>query len=276
MSKIDEKQILENARKIGQKYLDCFNMTGNYDLDTIRKALSGRTHEGKPVKIIVVASKKEAIEVLKPIIKKNPQLQPWNCVWDYYDMAFYDASYSQCPNPNIEFGMQSFYEAFKAGLRYYINLRSLAVAITGPKAHLDPQRRTHKEDGPAVIWGEEKAYYWHGVKMKEKWIMNKDKLTVKFVLGHKNIEQRHALCEIIGWDKILIDLKCEVIQKDEMGELLRVKLPDTESLNYFVKVRCTTRRTFYIPVPSTVKTAKEAVAATYGVDPNNYTPEVRT
>lgn len=268
------QDVIEKAKAIGQKYLDCFNLTGNYDLKRIAKALEGRTHNGKPVEIVVVASLDEAVEV----IKKDPRmkgLSPWNCIWDYYLMAIYDALYSQCPDQSHEFGRQSFYEAFKEGLGYYINLGSFAVAIARPEAYRDPQMRIHREDGPAIRWGKRVSYWWHGVQVEADWIEHKDKVNPKLALTWENIEQRRALCEILGWDRVLKQLDCKSIHKDSFGELLQVTLPDA-GLTTFVRVKCATGRIFCIPIPNTVKTAKEAVAMSYNVPTKMYDPEVRT
>jgi len=268
-----DKKIFENAAIIGQKYLDCFNLTGNYNLDDIKKALSKRTHDGKKVKIVVVSCPSEAVKVLKPLMKDN--LSPQNCIWDYYYMAFYDAAYSQCPNQDHEFGRQSFYEAFKAGLGYYINLGSFAVAVARPFVSKDPQNRVHKDNGPAIVWGKDKKYFWHGTEVPGDWIEKKDSIDPSLALTHNNIEQRRALCEIIGWTKILAKLDCCTIHKDKYGELIEVNLPDSPK-SRFIRVHCATGREFCLPVPNTVKTAKEAVAMTYNVPTSSYDPETRT
>jgi hypothetical protein len=60
-----------------------------------------------------------------------------------------------------------------------------------------------------------------------------------------------------------------MIDKDEdpqIGTLLLVNIPDVGK-EQFLHVLCGTGREFAIPVPPTVKTALEANAWTYGVDP---------
>ena len=84
--------------------------------------------------------------------------------------------------------------------------------------------------------------------------------------------------EIIGWDKVIEQLKPTVIDKNEdpmIGELLEVNLPDS-GRERFLKVLCGTGRTFVIPVPNHLKSANSANAWTYGLSVTEFAPEVRT
>jgi hypothetical protein len=108
--------------------------------------------------------------------------------------------------------------------------------------------------------------------------MNKDTVSAAEILSWPNIEQRRAGCEIVGWDRILRELKAQVIDKDddpEIGSLLRVNLPDSPG-SLFLQVQCGTGRTFALPVPPDMKTALEANAWTWGLEASDYVPEVRT
>ena len=72
--------------------------------------------------------------------------------------------------------------------------------------------------------------------------------------------------------------KAKTINKDhdpEVGELVEVEIPEIGK-ERFVRVRCGTGREFAIPVPPNMRTALEANAWTYGVEPKDYQPEVRT
>jgi hypothetical protein len=82
----------------------------------------------------------------------------------------------------------------------------------------------------------------------------------------------------LGGQKILEVLKAKVINRhenEEIGELLEVKLPDSGK-ERFLKFRCGTGRAFCLPVPRDMKTALQANAWTYGLDPSEFAPEVRT
>jgi hypothetical protein len=62
---------------------------------------------------------------------------------------------------------------------------------------------------------------------------------------------------------------------EEIGTLLEVNLPDSGK-ERFLRVRCGTGRVFCLPVPREMKTALQSNAWTYGLDPSEFTLEVRT
>jgi hypothetical protein len=112
----------------------------------------------------------------------------------------------------------------------------------------------------------------------EEWIISRESLTPEIALKWKNLEQRRAACEILGWVNILNKLDAEIIDKDsdpQIGTLLEVELPDSGK-ERFLKVTCGTGREFALAMPKHVKTALEGNAWTYGIDAESYKIEVRT
>lgn len=143
---------------------------------------------------------------------------------------------------------------------------------------VDNENRPHCENGPSHRWRDGwSLYYWHGVSIPGEWVSGKPP-SAKEALTWSNIEQRRAACEIVGWAKILRELNARVIDEDgdeEIGTLLEVDLPDS-GRERFLQVKCGTGRQFALPVPPDMKTAIQANAWTYGLDPKDFSPEVRT
>ncbi len=142
----------------------------------------------------------------------------------------------------------------------------------------DEQNRPHCEDGPSHLWRDGWAlYHWHGVRIPAEWIERKSELSAKTALTWENIEQRRAACEIVGWARILKELKAKVIDVDapQIGTLVEVNLPGSGK-EKFLRVMCATQREFAIPVPKEMKTALQANAWTFGLDATQFHPEVRT
>ena len=145
---------------------------------------------------------------------------------------------------------------------------------------VDDENRPHCETGPSHRWRDGwSLYHWHGVSIPAEWVEDKKNLTAKTALTWPNIEQRRAACEIIGWDRILSELKARVIDEDDdpqVGTLVEVSLPDAGN-ERFLRVVCGTGRKFALPVPRTVKSAVEAQAWTWGLDTSEFQkPEIRT
>ena len=141
----------------------------------------------------------------------------------------------------------------------------------------DDRGLPHCEDGPAIKYSDGYSLHaWHGVRFPKNWIEKPPSPSA--ALKWPNIEQRRIACEMIGWDRILDELNAVVINCDddpEIGELVSVELPDIGT-ERFLRVRCGTGRNFVIPVPPEMMTALQANAWTWGLEPHEYKPEVRT
>jgi hypothetical protein len=141
------------------------------------------------------------------------------------------------------------------------------------------QGRLHSVAGPAVLFPDGWAIYAiNGTRVPAEWVEKRGELDPRTALTWKNIEQRRAAAELIGWDRVLSVLNPTVIDtnKDpQIGTLMRVDLPDSPG-EQVLKVRCGTQRDFVLPVPPTVHTALEANAWTFGLDANELRLEVRT
>lgn len=145
----------------------------------------------------------------------------------------------------------------------------------------DENNLLHSETGPAIRFRDGfSVYAWHGVRIPQEWIEEKNKLTPEIALTWENIEQRRCACEILGWANILKKLNSTVIDEDgdpEIGTLVEVNIPDI-GREKFLRVLCGTGREFALPVPPEMRTALEANAWTYGMDIEEFGrgPEIRT
>jgi hypothetical protein len=107
--------------------------------------------------------------------------------------------------------------------------------------------------------------------------------SVDEIIGLRNAEIRRAVIEYIGLNEFLEKANPEVLDETSFGKLVRIKSPDTEFgtpkdedvLAVFVKDASTDRK-YFLRVPPNMKSAKEAVAWTFGMDEELYKPEVET
>lgn len=144
----------------------------------------------------------------------------------------------------------------------------------------DDQNRPHCENGPSHRWRDGwSLYFWHGTRIPSEWIEDKDRLTPTVALGQSNMELRRAACEILGWSKILSDLKARTIDSDpdpQIGDLVEVTLPDLTQKAKFLRVQCGTGREFAIGIPPHITKALDAQAWIIGLEPSEFTkPEIR-
>jgi hypothetical protein len=220
-------------------------------------------------------TKSERSQIEKDTKRVLKSLRPAECIWDYYYMSYYGSAFKAdgLENPT-EFIRFDFLPAMAAGLGYIINLGSLTIGVVQPEARRDDQQLLHCPNGPALIWGSWQAFYWHGTEIPKEWVLDTANVPVATALNHPNIEQRRCFAEIVGWAKVLEQLKPEVLDEDldENGnprQLLLVDLPDAPK-EKFCRVICGTGRTFAIPVSPTALTALDAIAESYGVPPDVY------
>jgi hypothetical protein len=163
---------------------------------------------------------------------------------------------------------------------WWIPFKGICLVSERPRlTKWDDQNRLHCVNGPSVQYEDGFSIYsWHGRRVPSQWIEEKEFLTAPMALKLKNLEDRRAACEILGWEAILSELNATLIHKgecQEIGELLEVDMPDI-GVERYLRVKCGTGRFFCIPVPPEMQTAHEANAWTYGLTASEYHPEVRT
>lgn len=174
-------------------------------------------------------------------------------------------------------------EAFEAGaFALWVTDTHVFVATIPTVVKVDERRRLHCETGPAFVWLDGISdYYWRGTNIPPEWITNKNSLTAKAAITWKNLEQRRVACsDIVGWTKILRELKAKTIDADgdpQIGTLVEVRLPDLTTPARFCRVTCGTGREFAVGVPKEINTAIQAQAWMQGVELSEFVkPEVRT
>lgn len=108
-------------------------------------------------------------------------------------------------------------------------------------------------------------------------IFKTGKFEAKEIIAIPNAEIRRATIEYIGLPKFLKKADPEVLDESSFGKLVRIKVPspDEDIVAVYVK-DASTSRSYFLRVPPTIKTAKEAVAWTFGFDEEAYSPEVET
>ena len=236
-----------------------------------------------PTQFYAAASPTAAIELIK---KLDSSLSDKD-IFDEFIYGYHEA------------GWLSYYEYFKdvCGIRDCSKLDGLTeyakhagwasvyedvVVIQDRPEHIlfDDQDRVHSETDAAIKYRDGTGVYmWHGVRVPAEWITNKSTLSAKTALTWKNIEQRRAACEIVGWAQVLRELDAKTIDVDDdpmIGTLVEVTIPDV-GRERFLKVICGTGREFALPVPPDMTTALGANAWTYDLDGNTLRKlEVRT
>lgn len=102
-------------------------------------------------------------------------------------------------------------------------------------------------------------------------------LKAEHILRIGNAAVRRFCLEELGYSRFLAQMKHEVIAKEGDQELVKIDWIKREEPICLVKVKCPSTGAFYtLRVPPGVKTIKQAVAWTFGVRENEYSPKIET
>lgn len=162
-------------------------------------------------------------------------------------------------------------------------LRRLVIFTERPSAvGCEPSGRLHAPDGPALAYADGWEFYaWRGMEVPADLIKNRERLTVGQIEGEYNVELRRAMIDIYGQRRFLLDGRARVVHQDEFGTLYVLEVPHDEPL-VMVEVHNSTPepdgsyKDYFLRVPPQMKTAREAVAWTFGMEEADYAPSVET
>jgi hypothetical protein len=155
----------------------------------------------------------------------------------------------------------------------------VAILTERPTAvHRDNLGRLHHGDGPALSypdgWG---LHAWRGMPIPAAVAQLLPHLTVEQIRAEDNAEIRRVMLEHFGYDRYLRASGAREVHRDETGILWHVDLPGDEPLVMVEVVNATpepdgTRRTYFLRVPPSTRTARAGVAWTFGLTEEEYRP----
>jgi hypothetical protein len=146
----------------------------------------------------------------------------------------------------------------------------------------DERGRFHCQDGPAVSFADGyQIHSWHGISVSKEIIESPQEITVETIQFERNAEVRRVMIERFGTARFLAESGAKQIQEDECGILYRKDLFNDEPIVMVKVINSTpepdgTFKEYFLRVPPTISTAKAAVAWSFGMKQDEYTPKVET
>jgi len=123
----------------------------------------------------------------------------------------------------------------------------------------DTRDRLHEAGGPALRYPDGwSVWAWKGVEIPRWMIDRPDRITLAAIDAESNVELRRCLIEIMTPARYVALGGPERVAEDETGVINATAEPDG------------TRRHFFLQVPAHMRTAREAVAWTYGLGTKAY------
>jgi len=173
------------------------------------------------------------------------------------------------------------------------------------KLYKNAEGRLHRDDGPAYvsphrcIWYQDGKkhgldvdtfgtilFWFEGIMIPRRFFYNREELTMEEIFNNQNVEVRYVGLKIIGWDKVFKSDRFHVKDQDvdQMNHdrvLFSVDNIMNEEIQFIKVINATAERNgtfkeYCLAVPPSVKTCQEAVAWTFGIETNNYHPQVET
>ncbi len=147
---------------------------------------------------------------------------------------------------------------------------------------LDEQLRLNNRSGAAITFSDGwKMWAFNGTRVPRRLIEAPETLTIEDISNADNVNIRRIMMGMYGASRYLEDSGSRMIHSDEYGELYQQVIPDDEPLT-MVRVKNFTMesdgtfRHYFLRVPPNITTAKEAVAWTFAMETEEYSPEVET
>ena len=159
---------------------------------------------------------------------------------------------------------------------------------------LDERQRLHNADGPAMVWRDGyEVYAWKGIPVPEWAIKDKSNITAKGIFATQNAEVRRALIDIMGYENFITEGRAAKVSTDETGTLWRCRFDQRVGITWFhtlqvvdtwqvVELKNGTpeadghHKTCFIEVPPDMRSARQAVAWTFGLSEEEYYPDIET
>lgn len=146
--------------------------------------------------------------------------------------------------------------------------------------HIDADGRFHNDSGPAISYdGGFEIFCWHGTRVPPYAIMIEPK--VSLIDSEQNVEARRVMIERYGVSRFLQDAGASLVHEDDFGRLYRRDLFGDEPL-VMVEVKNATpepdgtRRRFFLRVPPSISSARQAVAWTFSMSTLEYAPIIES
>jgi hypothetical protein len=175
------------------------------------------------------------------------------------------------------------FKAFEAGaFCFFITDRCIEVCPIPSVATMDALGRLHSASGPAFVWlNDVRDFYWHGVRVESYVVDNPERITVLDIEAESNAEVRRVKIERFGQERYLTESGAREIHRDDYGTLFRKEMRGDEALVMVKVVNATPEpdgsfKDYFLRVPPTVLTAREAVAWTFGKTSDGYEPVKET
>ncbi|CAN5530600.1 hypothetical protein BH11CYA1_BH11CYA1_06110 [soil metagenome] len=223
------------------------------------------------------------------IQNKTDYFDNWGA-WDFYWIAAYEFAQSTLQlklsidtreTDSTKAELTNWLQVLDGAAAYQLFENFAFICQYPNSVELDDNGRFHNSVGPALSFSDSDKYFaWHGCLVPDWVIEKRHSICPAFIDKQNNVELRRVMIDMYGWERYLKNSRLEKLHEDKYGILYCKDLGGRPWHSIFVVevVNATPepngkRRRYLLRVPPHMKTAREAVAWTFGMTEDTYKPE---
>ena len=203
--------------------------------------------------------------------------------WEVWDLSWASVTYLgavQTKDLVTATKWSPVFACFLAGAWVFLPMDGLCLWMPLPQVRA-ASGRLHSDTGPAFALGEDRLWFWKGVEVPQYVIENPRAITLADIESEPNVEIRRIKTERFGLQRFLEQSGALLEHRDDFGMLYRKVIPGDEDLVMVKVVNSTPEpdgsfKDYFLRVPPAMRTARQAVAWTFGKQEGEYAPEVET
>ena len=210
------------------------------------------------------------VECVKDGLRKMTYFTPWWCNYAAYWPAYYSffrdvLGLKFKDDHDVEERLVKSCDCVVFGEKViFVSERPIEI-------HRNSDGNRHCEDGPAIRYADGWSVYSLDAHDIPGWIIeHPEQITVEKIEGEGNAETKRIMMERFGYGKYLAETEAKVLDvsvlKKEYSETTRALMRTKDGQKWLVGSDGSTQRVYYMPVPESAKTCREAHEAISGLN----------
>ncbi|MET8149190.1 DUF6745 domain-containing protein [Actinoplanes sp. NPDC049668] len=197
-------------------------------------------------------------------------------------LSTFEAADRLCPDAHLMTGLTGLAQVARHCGWWWANERVAVLTERPATLARDNVGRLHRGEGAAMEFPDGYGLWaWRGMPIPADLAAELPTLDVDRIRREENAEIRRVMLEHFGYERYLRESGARRSGSDETGTLWYLDLPGDEPLVMVEVVNSTpepdgTSRVYWLRVPPRTRTAREGVAWTFGLTPEEYRPLLQT
>lgn len=192
--------------------------------------------------------------------------------WYRFDLSWISTTWLGAKTEKVKAWSKPLFESYCSGAWMLHWTKDVLYWIAKPVVLTEKTRtgkRLHSDASAAIVSDVEDLYFCHGVLVPSFVVTDPDSISVEHIRTETNAEVRRIMIERMGPERYLKEAGSKLIDMDCLklvGSAPRALVQDSLGDKWLIGTDGSTKRVYYMPVPSEVMTCREAHNAIAGCD----------